>query len=215
MYITRPTRLMRSVFSSALWRVNTNEKKIFLTFDDGPIPEITPWVLNTLNKFNAKATFFCVGENIHKHPLLYREIITQGHTTGNHTYNHLDGWKSKFKKYYENILKCDQISNNCRTNNHTIKLDQKPLFRPPYGRMSLSQYLKLKSEYSIVMWDLLSGDFDRTISMEECLQNVLAKTRKGSIVVFHDSIKAKINLQYTLPKMLEIFSKEGFAFESI
>jgi peptidoglycan/xylan/chitin deacetylase (PgdA/CDA1 family) len=212
MYSVRPNWLMRKFYSSAIWRVPTKEKKIFLTFDDGPIPEVTPWVLSTLQEYNAKATFFCVGENIEKHPDIFRQIISGGHSIGNHTYNHLNGWKTKTKEYLENTERCESI---IKYQVSSIKYQEKKLFRPPYGRMRKSQYSILNTQYSVIMWDVLSGDFDQTISEEKCLQNVLAKTRTGSIVVFHDSLKAKKNLFYVLPKFLEHFSKEGFQFEQL
>ena len=212
---------MRKFYSSAIWRVPTKEKKIFITFDDGPIPEITPWALSMLKKYNAKATFLCVGANIEKHPEIFQQIISEGHWVGNHTYNHLNGWKTKTKEYLENIEKCNlQI---CRYADVQMKSNphihpfahQRILFRPPYGKMKRSQFSTLNSQFSIIMWDVLSGDFDQTISEEKCLKNVLTKTREGSIVVFHDSIKAKKNLFFVLPKFLEHFSKEGFAFEQL
>ena len=211
MYSVRPNWLMRKVYSSALWRVSTQEKKIFLTFDDGPIPEITPEVLSILKKYKAKATFFCVGANIEKYPQVFHQIISEGHSIGNHTFNHLNGWKTNTKEYLENISKCNLTIKQVRTTNN----EQLILFRPPYGRMKRSQYSILNTQYSVVMWDVLSGDFDQTISQEKCLQNVLFKTREGSIVVFHDSIKAKKNLFYALPKFLEHFSKKGFVFEKL
>jgi|ERR1051326_4020058 peptidoglycan/xylan/chitin deacetylase (PgdA/CDA1 family) len=210
MYSVRPNWLMRRLYSSAVWRVPTDKKKIFLSFDDGPIPEITPWVLNTLKQFNAKATFFCVGENIEKHPEIFRQIISEGHSVGNHTYNHLNGWKTKTKIYLENISKFD-LTINLKFQTSNIK----PFFRPPYGRMKKSQSSIINKKYSIVLWDVLSGDFDKNTSEEKCLKNVLTKTREGSIVVFHDSIKAKRNLFYTLPKFLETFSKKGFIFSQL
>ena len=207
MYSVRPNWLMRKFYSSALWRVPTKEKKIFLTFDDGPVPEITPWVLSELKRFNAKAIFFCVGENIEKHPDIFRQIISEGHSIGNHTYNHLNGWKTKTKEYLDNIKKFDAGIQPLTTNS---KLPT--IFRPPYGRMKQSQYSALTTQYSVIMWDVLSGDFDEKTSEEKCLQNVLNKTRKGSIVVFHDSMKAKKNLKYVLPKFLEHFSSNQFSF---
>ena len=205
MYSVRPNFLLRSFYSSAFWRVPAATKEIFLTFDDGPIPEVTPWVLSELKKYNAKATFFCIGANIEKYPDVFRQIISEGHSVGNHTYNHLNGWKTKTKEYFDNVSKCESL----------IKAHEKKLFRPPYGKIKPSQYSILKTQYSVVMWDVLSGDFDQTISEEKCLKNVLTKTREGSIVVFHDSLKAKKNLQYALPKVLEHFSKEGFKFNSL
>lgn len=202
---------MRKVYSSAVWRIPTSEKKIFLTFDDGPVPEITPWVLSELKKYNAKATFFCVGANIERYPDILHQVIVNGHSIGNHTYDHLNGWKTKKKNYFENISRC----------NDAIQKIQNPgsgmrnLFRPPYGRIKRSQISALRPHYTLVMWDVLSGDFDAGTSEEECLKNVLTKTREGSIVVFHDSSKAKRNLFYTLPRFLEYFSGNGFRFECL
>lgn len=209
MYFVRPNLLMRKLYSSAIWRVPTKEKKIFLTFDDGPIPEVTPWVLSLLKEYKAKATFFCVGANIEKHPEIFRQLISEGYSIGNHTYNHLNGWKTRTREYLENVEQCKSVINSeFRIHNLELKL----LFRPPYGKMKRAQFSILNSEFSIIMWDVLSGDFDQTISAEKCLNNVLTKTREGSIVVFHDSLKAKNNLFFVLPKFLEHFSKEGFEF---
>lgn len=213
---------MRKFYSSAVWRVPTEEKKIFLTFDDGPVPEITPWVLSILKKHNAKATFFCVGANIEKFPEIFRQIISEGHSIGNHTYNHLNGWKTESKNYIENVSKCDSVMTGYRlsvisnqSHRSPFTVYRLPLFRPPYGRMKKSQYTLIKSQYSIVMWDVLSRDFDESTSEQKCLQNVLSKTREGSIVVFHDSLKAKEKLFYVLPKVLEHYSVKGFSFEII
>lgn len=211
MYSVRPNLLMRKIYPSAIWRVLTKEKKVFLTFDDGPIPEVTPWVLTQLKKYNAKATFFCIGNNIDKHPDIYQQVIIAGHSVGNHTYDHLNGWKTKNKEYLENVKRCD-LAVQPETRNPK---PQTKFFRPPYGRMKLGQYSKLRTPYSVVMWDVLSGDFDQTISEETCLKNVLSKTREGSIVVFHDSLKAKKNLYYSLPKFLEHFSEMGWLFGSL
>lgn len=222
MYSVRPNWLMRKYYSSAVWRIPTKEKKIFLTFDDGPVPEVTPWVLSQLKKINAQATFFCVGANIEKHPGIFHQVITEGHSVGNHTYTHLNGWETRTQAYVENIEKAKKIMNN----NHPPStlperlfsragIIHQPLFRPPYGRMKRSQYSILNTQFSIIMWDVLSGDFDQTISVEKCLKNVIANTREGSIVVFHDSLKAKKHLMYVLPKFLEHFAGKGFAFESL
>jgi peptidoglycan-N-acetylglucosamine deacetylase len=237
MYLVRPNWLMRKTFPSAIWRIMPHPSDlrslrrsgypqplvvlkgrsagpmgsgdIYITFDDGPIPVITPWVLDTLNEYNAKATFFCVGDNIEKHPDIFSRILSEGHSVGNHTYNHLNGWKTKHKDYLDNILKCNSLLNSYpqHVNPHLL-----PLFRPPYGKMKKSQIASLKSDFSIILWDVLSGDFDQTITEEKCLKNVLTKTRQGSIIVFHDSLKAKKNLFYTLPKFLEHFSKQGCKF---
>src|ERR1019366_6592716 len=142
MYSVRPNLLMRKFYSSAIWRVPTKEKYIFLTFDDGPIPEVTPWVFSTLKEYNAKATFFCVGANIENHPKIFRQIISEGHSVGNHTYNHLNGWKTKTKDYLANTERCESC----------IKYQEKKMFRPPYGKMKRRQFSILNSHYSIIMW---------------------------------------------------------------
>ena len=199
MYLHRPTLLARKLYSKALWRVSTSEKKIFLTFDDGPIPEVTPWVLDTLKKYNVKAMFFCVGENIMRHPEIYQRILAEGHQTGNHTYNHRRGWRTTTEDYIDNVKKCEDLV-------------QSNFFRPPYGEMKFSQISVLRSQFSIVMWDVLSGDFDRTLSKEKCLANSIRYTREGSVIVFHDSIRAEKNLRYVLPKYIEYFLEKGFVF---
>ena len=202
MYLTRPSLLVRKIYSKAVWKINTSEKKIFLTFDDGPAPEATPWVLNTLKKYNAKATFFCVGDNVKKNPDIYDRIISEGYLTGNHTYNHLRGWTTSTSTYIENVEKCSALVSS-------------KLFRPPYGKLSYSQFKILHSKFSIIMWDVLSADFDKNLSKEKCLKKTIQNTREGSIVLFHDSLKASENLYYTLPKYLQHFSEQGYVFESL
>jgi peptidoglycan/xylan/chitin deacetylase (PgdA/CDA1 family) len=202
-------KLVKHVLPSLVWNIETTEKIIYLTFDDGPTPEITDWVLNTLDSFNAKATFFCIGHNIEKHPEIFKNIIKNGHAIGNHTYNHLKGWKTTTEEYLLNINKAQ------------IKIDSyyitKPLlFRPPYGRIKLKQVKALsKLNYQIIMWNILSKDWDKTIEKEVCLNNVILNTKEGDIVVLHDSIKASRNMQYTLPRMLDHFTKEGYKFRRI
>lgn len=224
MYSIRPNWLMRKIYSSAVWRIPTKEKKIFLTFDDGPIPEVTPWVLAMLKQFNAKATFFCIGANIEKYPEIFQQIISEGHSVGNHTHNHLNGWEVLTKEYLDNVSKCDSLLSSYQSsgighpsNSHRLPITDSRLrlFRPPYGKMRRSQYLILNAQYSVVMWDVLSGDFDERLSEEKCLKNVLTKIREGSIVVFHDSIKAKEKLFYVLPKALETLSAGGYLFEKL
>lgn len=185
------------------------ENKIYLTFDDGPTPEITEWTLQQLKKYNAKATFFCIGDNIKKYPEIFKKVIEEGHSIGNHTFNHLNGWKTSKKDYLENTKKCQsEIS--------SLKSAICNLFRPPYGKIKPSQSKELrKLGYKIIMWDIISYDFDATISKEKCLENILKNVKSGSIIVFHDSIKAFPNLEYTLPKMLEILNKKGFVFAKI
>lgn len=202
MYLVKTPKLIQSLMPGYIWRIPTKEKVLHLTFDDGPIPEITPWVLDVLAQYQAKATFFCVGENVKKHPEIFKEIVQQGHAVGNHTYNHLNGWETENIHYFHNIRHCAQL----------VKSD---LFRPPYGRISPSQGSFLERHYKIVMWDILSGDFDPNLSKEKCLENVLTHTREGSIVVLHDSVKAQEKMQYVLPRILDHFTKEGYIFETV
>ncbi len=175
---------------------------MYLNFDDGPIQEVTPWVLETLKKFNAKATFFCVGENVNKNPEVFQEILNQGHSVGNHTYNHLNGWATDNIPYFHNVRHC-------------ANLVKSSLFRPPYGRLMPKQAQFLQRHYRIIMWDVLSGDFDPKISQTQCWNNVKTKTKPGSIVVFHDSLKSFEKLQFVLPKVLQYFGEKGFRFEAL
>jgi peptidoglycan/xylan/chitin deacetylase (PgdA/CDA1 family) len=210
MYLIKTPLLLKKIYpENLLWNKSRADKSIFLTFDDGPIPIVTPWVLKTLKNFNAKATFFCIGENITKHPEVFEQLKADGHQVGNHTFNHLKGWITDNKTYLENYLKCQQIT-------------QTNLFRPPYGRIKRSQ-IKLiqdsnKSKIvdqkpTIIMWDILSGDFDVNLSPEKCLKNVLKHTNNGSIVVFHDSLKAWERLEYVLPKALAYWVTQGYQFK--
>ena len=184
LYWIKTHSIIKKIFKNFVWDIPNNENKIFLTFDDGPTPEITNWVLDELKKYNAKATFFCIGNNIQKQPEIYQNIIKEGHSVGNHTFDHLNGWKNNAKKYIENVLLAENIIN------------AKPkLYRPPYGKIKPSQASKLrKLGYKIIMWDVLSADFDNEITPEKCLQNVLSNIKSGSIIVFHDSKKASKNL---------------------
>ncbi len=194
---------LKFYFSNYTWHIPTREKVIYLTFDDGPIPEVTEFVLETLEKYDAKATFFCIGDNIKKHPKLFEKVISLGHAVGNHTFNHLNGWNSTDKDYIENVKACDKFLST-KTN----------LFRPPYGRIKASQARELRHK-NIIMWDVLSGDFSQNVSAESCLQKSIRYTKPGSIVLFHDSIKAFENMQFTLPLYLEHFQNLGYRFESI
>ena len=206
LYFIKTPRILKQLFAKYTWSFSSNKKAIYLTFDDGPIPEVTEFVLDQLQQFNAKATFFCIGDNIRKHPSVFSRIISEGHSVGNHTFNHLNGWKSNNATYYENIDKCENLLSNKKTK----------LFRPPYGKIKNSQAKQLIANgYKIIMWDVLSADFDITISKEKCLQNVLNNTQNGSIVVFHDSIKASDKLYYTLPILLQEFSEKGYEFKVI
>lgn len=195
---------LKAFFPGFIWRVPTQEKKIFLTFDDGPIPDITESVLETLARYKAKATFFCIGNNVKKHPEIYKQLLDNQHAIGNHTFNHMNGWKTEDAVYLDNIKQCEKQL-NVPTN----------LFRPPYGRIKKSQSRVVKSERDIIMWDVLSGDFSKEITQEICLRKSIQYTRPGSIVLFHDSVKAAPNMQYALPRFLEHFSNEGFTFEAM
>ncbi|MFL5765075.1 MAG: polysaccharide deacetylase family protein [Bacteroidia bacterium] len=199
MYIVRPTYLLRQIYPGALWRMPAGEKKIYLTFDDGPVPEITPGVLDVLKAENVKATFFCVGENVEKHTEIYHRLISEGHAVGNHTYNHLNGWKTHGHQYVRNVLKCAGL------------VDSK-LFRPPYGRAKKSQMAVLSSQYKIVMWDVLTYDYDKNTTPEQCLKNANEHVRNGSVIVFHDSLKARRNMEYALPRFISFAREKGFEF---
>ena len=208
-YWFKTPQFVQRIFFRYAWRIHTNKKEIFLTFDDGPVPDFTPWVLDQLKAHKAKATFFCVGDNIAKHGEIYQRILDEGHSVGNHTFNHLQGWKTPTKKYVKNILKAESyLYKNVQR--------QKKLFRPPYGKIRPQQARALRKRgYQIVMWDVLSGDFDQGLSKEECLAQTKTAIRNGSIVVFHDSDKSFKNLDYVLPKLLKHFSEEGFRFEAL
>lgn len=197
--LVRPPQLLRSYYKDSLWRMDKNEPVIYLTFDDGPIPELTSWVLDVLKEYNVKATFFCVGDNIVKNPQLFERIKQEGHQVGNHTFNHLKGWEVTKAVYLENIEKCQSLT---KTN----------LFRAPYGRIKKSQYKLLAKEYKIVFWDVLSYDYDTFMTPERCLANSIRYTRNGSIIVFHDNVKAQKNLKFALPHYIEHFLKLNYKF---
>ncbi|MDD5149589.1 MAG: polysaccharide deacetylase family protein [Flavobacterium sp.] len=212
-YWIKTNSLIKKIFQNYIWEIPNVENKIYLTFDDGPTPEITEWVLQELQKHNAKATFFCIGKNIEKHPDIFLKVIANNHSIGNHTFNHLNGWKTSTEEYLKNTKLCEYSISNLKSKISNL---QSKLFRPPYGKIKPSQSKKLqKLGYKIIMWDVLSADFDGTISPEKCLENVLNNVKSGSIIVFHDSTKAFQNLEYTLPKTLEILSERGFVFEKI
>jgi len=181
---------------------------LFLTFDDGPIPEATPEVLDILNKHNAKATFFCIGNNIVKHQRIFERIIQEGHSTGNHTFHHLNGWKKSKAAYLEDTVLCREAM-------HSLNPSGKSYFRPPYGKLRISQYAALKKDYKIILWDVLSRDWEKEKSAESCFEIIKHKTKPGSIIVFHDSIKAKERMLPALQMTLEHFTAMGFRFESL
>lgn len=204
-------RFVQRLYPERLWAFSREEQSVYLTFDDGPIPEVTPWVLDELKKHNAKATFFCIGENVQKHSEVFTRIIDEGHSVGNHTFNHLKGTNTETSEYIENVLKCEDIINSeFRIQNSEL------LFRPPYGKITSKQARVLqKKGYTIVMWSIISYDYDANVSQEKCLQNVLKNIKPGSIIVFHDSLKAEKNLRFLLPKVLEIIKEDGYLVESI
>ena len=193
---------MKWWYPELIWEIKTTKKEIYLTFDDGPDPEVTPWVLDQLKAHQAKATFFCVGENVEKYPEIYKRILAEGHTVGNHTYGHLNGWKTSYDKYIVSVKKCSHVFGA-------------HLFRPPHGRISKRQIKKLKKRYKIIRGSLLSGDFEDTISSAECSYNTVQYSEPGSIVVFHDSQKCKKTLFEALPKILNHFSNTQWEMKAI
>lgn len=193
----------KRLFPEVIWALPPKPGKcLYLSFDDGPIPEITPWVLEQLKNYDAKATFFCVGANVKKNPAIYQSILEQGHVVGNHTYHHCNGWKTATNNYLEEVQKCRQIVDS-------------NLFRPPYGRLRPRQYHLLKHSYKLIMWDIIAGDFDPNISFQECLDNVVNNAKDGSIVVLHDSLKSKQKLFKVLPLILQYFHRRSYSFEPI
>ncbi|MEM6396921.1 MAG: polysaccharide deacetylase family protein [Bacteroidota bacterium] len=202
MYLVKTPAIIQKLFPNFHWRVPGEQKTIYLTFDDGPVPSVTPWVLRQLKAYDAQATFFCVGENAQRHPDLLRDVYAAGHTVGNHSMSHLDGWATENLPYFHDVRHCaEQIDST--------------LFRPPYGRLRPRQAQFLQRHYEIVMWDVLSGDFDPHLAPEACLRNVLRNAKAGSIVVFHDSLKAKETLEFVLPQVLSYYADEGFQFKAL
>lgn len=223
MFIHKTNFLMRALYPDFIWKIPTKEKEIFLTFDDGPIPEITEFVLEELNKYQAKATFFCIGGNIEKYPSVFQNIVNQQHTIGNHTFNHLKGWDTEDDVYVDNFKKCEEIIvDRCSlfdVRDTTIENRQSKIgnrkFRPPFGRIKRNQAKEILKSHEIIMWDVLTGDYDQNLSKELVLSKTLQYTIQGSIVLFHDSIKASKNMMYALPIVLEHFSEQGFSFKSM
>lgn len=202
MYLVKTPKVVKHIFPTYYWDKPNDKRAIYLTFDDGPIPEVTPWVLDQLASYDAKATFFCVGDNVRKYPQIFNRLKEEGHKTGNHTFNHLNGWNTPVNEYVENVDKCAELVDS-------------DLFRPPYGKLSRKQSQHLSENYSVVMWDILSGDFDPTITNENCLKNVVNHAVPGSIIVFHDNIKSYDKLQYVLPRVLEYFSQKNYTFSAL
>lgn len=202
MYFIKTPEILKRIYPNQIWSFPATEKKLYLTFDDGPAPDITTWVMKELLTYQAKGTFFLVGQNAERYPQMASGIVEQGHAIGNHTYRHMNGWMTAPKPYLKDVLRCDELL-------HT------KLFRPPYGRITRSQTRMMMSRYRVIMWDVLSGDFDSSISGERCLRNVTEHAGPGSIIVFHDSIKAADRLHYALPRVLDYFSGKGYSFEKI
>jgi len=204
-YFVKTPKWVRKLYGAGIWQMADDPKAIYLTFDDGPHPEVTPFVLDELKKYGAKASFFCVGRNVLENPAIYKRIIDEGHSVGNHTYNHLDGWKTDSAAYLADIEKARVYINS-------------DLFRPPYGRITRTQQRNISASippFNIIMWTVLSGDFDVQLSPEQCCKNVIKNTKSGSVVVFHDSEKANERIRYALPLVLKHFSERGFLFEKI
>jgi len=203
MYLTKTPDFVQNMFPNLVWKMkNEGQKNLYLTFDDGPVPEITPWVLDELDKYDAKATFFCVGKNVKEHPAIFESLKKKGHIIGNHTYDHLSGWNTSNMDYFRNVRDCNELTSST-------------LFRPPYGRLKNKQAIYLTRQYKVIMWDVLSGDFDPKLSNEDCLNNVISKASSGSIIVFHDSQKAAPKLKYVLPRVLKHFAGLGYQFKNL
>ncbi|OYQ36374.1 polysaccharide deacetylase family protein [Flavobacterium cyanobacteriorum] len=211
MYWVKTGWLVKKFFSGYVWDLPNDDKKVYLTFDDGPTPGVTEWVLDVLQQFDAKATFFCIGSNIDKHPDIFNKVVAAGHTVANHTYNHLNGWKTSAETYLEDTFAAEKAIEVQGAGTAFTKL-----FRPPYGKIGKAQAEALRRNgYRIVMWDVLSADFDTAITPEKCLENVIGNTREGSVIIFHDSVKAFPNLEYALPKALEYLKGKGYRFMAI
>lgn len=189
-----PAWLQRMI-PGILWKGEGGEKEVHLTFDDGPIPEVTPWVLDMLKKYDQKATFFCVGDNVRKYPEIFGRITSEGHGVGNHTFHHLNGWYTDNKKYMADVESAGEYI-------------QSDLFRPPYGKMKVKQYFTLKKQHRVVMWTYLSGDFDKTFNADTCIREVKKVSKAGAILVFHDNVKTKDNVEKVLPEILDFYKKE-------
>jgi len=202
MIIARVPRMLSRCFKGLTWNIPSEEKVVYLTFDDGPTPEITDWVLSQLEEYQAHATFFCLGKNVKEHPEIYNRIRKNQHAIGNHSNSHIKGFRTGVDEYLENIDRANELLTT-------------ELFRPPYGRIRPSQVKHVKKQYKIVMWDVLSVDYNRKLNAETVVNNVLKNVRNGSIVVFHDSLKASKNLYAALPVVLQQLSQDGYRFEAI
>lgn len=199
---------MKSLLPGYTWQKQTEEKTLYLTFDDGPIPVVTPFVMDQLKVYDAKATFFCVGDNLEKNTGIAERLLSEGHKLANHTYNHLKGWQTPDEVYLDNVEQCERELKKLQVQNR--------LFRPPYGRITGKQAAQIRKEgYELIMWDVLTNDYDTTLSPEVCLQKSIKHSEKGSIIVFHDSQKAQRNMMYVLPRYLDHFAKQGYTFDTL
>lgn len=201
MLIEQPSKWLRWIYPKALWRMNPEEHAVYLTFDDGPIPESTPYILDTLKQFGAKATFFMVGENVKRYPELYERIVAEGHQVGNHTYNHMGSLRHTLRTYQKNVEKANELIHS-------------HLFRPPHGWMTHAAYHTLRHRYTIVMWDLVTRDYSHLLNAFDILRNVVLYARNGSIITFHDSLKSIEKLHYALPASLRYLKEQGYEFKT-
>jgi peptidoglycan/xylan/chitin deacetylase (PgdA/CDA1 family) len=202
-YIPAKTpRILKWAYPNCIWQIPNKENAVYLTFDDGPTPEVTPWVLKQLEQYNAKATFFLIGNNVALYPEIVEQIKTAGHSIGNHSYNHENGWETDDQTYFNSMARTDEL----------LGVD---LLRPPYGRIKKSQIKVLKEKYKIIMWDVLSADWMPENAPQKCITNVLENVKSGSIIVFHDSQKAWPNLKVALPEVLRRLSQRGFSFKAV
>lgn len=209
----RIPKIIKWIYPNRIWDGPAGEKNLYLSFDDGPIPGVTPWVIEQLGLYDAKATFFCIGENVEKHPNIFRQVIAEGHAVGNHTYNHLDGWRTPISEYLENTRKAQEVMQREMVKGTGT---EKFLFRPPYGKIRNVQARKLEKQgYRIVMWSIVSMDYNRRLTPKKCMENVLKNARPGSVIVFHDSLKAEKNLKQILPPLLRHFREEGYEFKTL
>lgn len=204
--IHRTPSLLPILYPTLLWRMPADKRELYLTFDDGPVPDVTEFVLAELRKHYITATFFCIGDNVAKYPAIFQKVVNEGHAIGNHTFNHLNGWRTETYQYLNNIERCDSIIlDNCQFSSINY-------YRPPYGRITRSQIRNLSLK-RIVMWDVLTRDYDSSLNEEKCLKNSLNAIRNGSIVVFHDSVKAQRNLTYVLPRFIKDCLERGYTFK--
>lgn len=197
MHLSKTPEIIKPIAADLVWDIPTKRREVFLTFDDGPVPEVTPLVLDILDQYDAKATFFCVGANVEKHPEVFMDVINRGHAVGNHTWAHESGWKTSQMSYFKSVLNCHSLV-------------QSKLFRPPYGRIKKQQADVLKKRFNLIMWDVLSGDWDASRSIEKCYESVEKYTKPGSIIVFHDSLKAFDRVIHVLPMYLEYLQNNGY-----